>query len=139
MPFTQFCRLGRDAEVRQAGQSEVANLALAYDYGQKDPQTGKRPTQWIDAALWGQRATALAPYLKKGTPIVVSLGDVHIRSFTRNTGEVSNVIAGRVLDLELAGRAPGTAPGAAPAAPRPAPRPAPPPSVEEFNDDDLPF
>jgi single-strand DNA-binding protein len=41
----------------------VANVSLAFTYGKKGDD-GKRPTQWVDASLWGQRAESLAPYIK---------------------------------------------------------------------------
>ena len=61
-----LARLGRDAEIRTTSQGDsVATLALAFSYGRKGSD-GNRPTQWVDAALWGKRAEALAPYLTKG-------------------------------------------------------------------------
>jgi single-strand DNA-binding protein len=134
-----LARLGRDAEIRTTSQGEsVATLALAFSYGRKGSD-GNRPTQWVDAALWGKRAEALAPYLLKGGLVSVSLEDVHIETFDGKNGP-GHKLAARVVDLELA--SPKQA-GAAPA-PRqtPAPRPAPAPSgghgFEEM-DSDIPF
>lgn len=45
-------RLGRDAEVKTLPSGKkVANLSLAYNYGQKEGD--EYPSQWIDAAFWG--------------------------------------------------------------------------------------
>ena len=65
--ITGAFRLGRDAELRYTpGKNEpVINLALAFNWGQKG-EDGNRPSQWIEASLWGKRAEALAPYLLKG-------------------------------------------------------------------------
>lgn len=134
-----LARLGRDAEIRTTSQGEsVATLALAFSYGRKGSD-GNRPTQWVDAALWGKRAEALAPYLLKGGLVSVLLEDVHIETFDGKNGP-GHKLAARVVDVELA--SPKQA-GAAPA-PRhaPAPRPAPTPSAGSgFEDmtDDVPF
>ena len=136
-----LARLGRDAEIRHTASGEaVASLSLAFTYGKKG-EDGKRPTQWVDGALWGKRAEALAPYLLKGGLIVVTLDDVHIDTFRKSDGTDGVKLAGRVSDVELAG---GNDRAAAPApAPRPAPRPAPPSarSGSGFDDmaDDIPF
>ena len=134
-----LARLGRDAEVRTTGQGEsVATLALAFSYGRKGGD-GRRPTQWVDGALWGKRAEALAPYLTKGGLVSVLLEDVHIETYQGKNGEASKLV-GRVVDVELAGGGERTA---APApAPRAAPRPAPAPAAGSgFDDmtDDVPF
>ena len=134
-----LARLGRDAEIRTTGQGEsVATLALAFSYGRKGSD-GNRPTQWVDAALWGKRAEALAPYLTKGGLVSVLLEDVHIETFDGKNGPGHKLVA-RVVDVELASpKQAGTDP-----APRqsPAPRPATAPSCGhgfESMDDDVPF
>ena len=134
-----LARLGRDAEIRTTSQGEsVATLALAFSYGRKGSD-GNRPTQWVDAALWGKRAEALAPYLLKGGLVSVSLEDVHIETFEGKNGP-GHKLAARVVDVELA--SPKQA-GAAPAQrPAPAPRQAPAPSGGhgfEDMDSDIPF
>lgn len=97
-----LARIGRDAEVRVTqGGDPVASLSLAFNYGRKDQQ-GNRPTQWVDGALWGKRAEALAPYLEKGTLIFVELEDVHIETFDGRSGP-GHKLAGRVTNIEFAG------------------------------------
>lgn len=114
-------RLGRDAEVRYTPNNEpVASLSLAYVHGKAD-QDGKRPTQWIDATLWGKRAESLAPYLTKGARHCFTLDELHIQTFQRQDGSGGTKIVARVLDVELGSRTENQAP------PAPAPRPAPPP------------
>jgi single-strand DNA-binding protein len=102
MIFTITARLGRDAEVKemQSGDS-VANLSLAYNYGKK--QDGKRPTQWVEAALWGTRAEKLEQYLLKGQQVVVALTDVHVRTFEKKDGTNGATLHGRVAEIELVG------------------------------------
>ena len=137
-----LARLGRDAEIRTTGQGEsVATLALAFSYGRKGSD-GRRPTQWVDGALWGKRAEALAPYLAKGGLVSVLLEDVHIETYQGKNGEASKLV-GRVVDVELAGGGERAASPAPRAAPAPAPRPAPTPSVgsgfDDMGDDEIPF
>ena len=96
-------RLGRDAEVKfiKSGDA-VASLALAYNYGKKDDQ-GNRPSQWIEAAIWGKRAEALAPYLKKGGQVYVLMTEPHIETYQKNDGGQGFKLVARVLDVELIG------------------------------------
>lgn len=119
-----LARIGRDAELRktQSGES-VIGLSLAFSYGRKGDD-GRRPTQWVDATLWGKRAEALAPYLQKGGLVSVSLEEVRIETFIGKNGE-GHKLAARVVDIELAGSKDSgatPAPQRPPAAPRPAPQ-----------------
>ncbi|WP_235815955.1 single-stranded DNA-binding protein [Bordetella trematum] len=142
-----MARIGRDVEVRytQAGEA-VASVSLAFDYGKKG-QDGKRPTQWVDGSLWGQRAETLAPYLLKGGRISVTLDDVHIETFQSRDGTPGHKLAGRITTLEF-GSAPQREAQAAPPPARQQPQssqyaaqrggPAPAASLADM-DDDIPF
>lgn len=138
-----LARLGRDAELRYTQSGDpVAALSLAFTYGRKG-EDGKRPSQWVDAAIWGKLAEAITPYLKKGGSVFVVLDDVHIETFQKRDGGEGHKLAGRVSTIELAG---GTQQPQAPAASqRPASRPAPQrasqPTGTGFDDmdDDIPF
>lgn len=142
MLLTGIMRLGRDCELRYMPDgTAVANLALAYNYGAKAAD-GKRPTQWLDGAIFGKRAEALKPHLLKGTALGVTLSDPHIETFARKDGTRGEKLVGRIIDLEFAGGAAQpaqpantTAPAAAPAASPSAP------AAGGFNDfdDDVPF
>jgi len=62
-------RIGRDCEVRQAGQSTVAEIAVAVDTGYGE----RKKTTWYRCQLWGKRAEGgLIDYLKKGTQVFVT-------------------------------------------------------------------
>ena len=132
-----LARLGRDAELRTTGKGDtVATLALAFTRR----VNGEKLTQWVDGALWGKRAESLAPYLLKGGLVAVTLEDVHIEIFTSQNGN-GHKLAGRVIDVELAGggeRTAAPAPRQAPA-PRPAPAAAPMGSGFDDLDSDIPF
>lgn len=95
-------RLGRDAELRTTPKGEsVANLALAFNYGNKQ-EDGNRPSQWIEAALWGKRAEALEQYLVKGGQIYAVLADPHIETYEGKNGTGTKLVA-KVLEIELIG------------------------------------
>ncbi|MFN4148456.1 MAG: single-stranded DNA-binding protein [Rhodocyclaceae bacterium] len=96
-------RIGNDPEVRytQSGEA-VVSLSLAFPYGRRG-EDGNRPTTWIEAAIWGKRAESLAPYLKRGGRVWVALSDIQLKSYTTRDGQTASKIAGRVMEIELAG------------------------------------
>lgn len=105
MILTGMARLGRDAEIRQTpGGDSVATLSLAYNYGRKGDD-GRYPTTWINAALWGKRAEALAPYLKKGSQHCFVLTDVHTHTYEKKDGTPGVSLDARVLDVTLGPKA----------------------------------
>lgn len=134
-----LARVGRDVEVRNtAGGDPVASVSLAFSYGRKG-EDGKKPTTWVDAALWGKRAEVLAPYLTKGTLVTVTCEDAHIETFAKRDGTEGVKLTARITAIDLAGggeRKPA-------AAPAPLQRPAAPkvPAGGGFDDmnDDVPF
>jgi len=149
-----MARLGRDGEMRYLPDgSPVLSLNLAVNYGKRG-QDGNRPTQWIDASMYGDRAEKLAPFMVKSSAHCFTLSDVHIETYDRREGGQGFRLVARVDDVELGPRQDGAAPATqqrhqAPAprsqqghdAPRPRP-PAPPPrSSGGFDDmdDDIPF
>ena len=135
MKANGLARIGRDVELRHTPNGEaVANLSLAFTYGKRGAD-GKRPTQWVEAALWGKRAESLAPYLLKGQQVVAYLEDVSIQTFRKQDGTEGIKLAARVGDLELiAGQ--GEAQQQTPAPTR---APAPAPSGFDDMDSDIPF
>lgn len=97
-------RIGRDVELRYTQDgTAVAGLSLAFNYGRKG-EDGKKPTQWVDASFWGQRAESLAPYLLKGTLIFAVLDDPHIETFQRQDGTQGHKLAGRISAIEFASK-----------------------------------
>lgn len=105
MKLLGIARIGKDVEVRYTPKGEpVANISAAWNYGMKD-QSGMRPTQWVDAALFGKRAESLAPFLKKGTTIMLDLNDVHVEVYTGKNGP-NHKLCGKVDNLWFAGNTP---------------------------------
>jgi single-strand DNA-binding protein len=138
MKANGLARIGKDAEVRYTpGGAAVANVSLAFTYGKKGDD-GKRPTQWVDASLWGQRAESLAPYIKKGGQIVAYLEDVSIQTFTKGDGTQATKMVARLVDLEFVA-------GGEQASSQPKPQPKPQAAQQSHGsgfddmDDDIPF
>ena len=88
-------RLGRDAVLRQAGNTNVINLALAVNYGYGE----KKGTQWYDIAVFGKQAEALVQYAVKGSIWCVSVKDLHIEPAK---GEYQAKLVGVALDVNFA-------------------------------------
>ena len=135
-----LARIGKDAEVRfTPGGTAVANVSLAFTYGKKGDD-GKRPTQWVDASIWGQRVEPMAPYLLKGKQIVAYLEDVHLQTYTKGDGTTNTKMVARLADLEFVSdnsdHKPTQKPQSAPQS-----RPAPAQQDSGFDDfpDDVPF
>lgn len=142
--LTDIGRIGRDAELRYTPSGDaVCNLALACDYGRK--VDGKRPTQWVDATLWGKQAEAMAPYLVKGQQVHFTMDDAHIETYAKTGGGEGFKLTGKIIVIKFAG-SPPQAPGNQQQAPQPrqqaqrpqqaAPQPAP---DDSQYDPDIPF
>jgi len=102
MHMIGLARLGKDSELRSTNDgTQVLSMALAFNFGRKDQQ-GQRPSQWVDAALFGDRAEKLAPYLLKGVQIEVHLSDPHIETFKRRDGTEGFKLVAMVGPLEFA-------------------------------------
>lgn len=96
-------RLGRDGELRYTPNGiAVVNLAIAFNYGQKQDD-GNRLSQWIECALWGKQAEALAQYLKKGNQVSVTAADPHIEFFQRTDLTQGTKLVANIINIELIG------------------------------------
>lgn len=142
MHLIGLARLGKDGDLRTLPDgSKVLNLALAFNFGKKD-NAGKRPTQWIDAAMFGDRAEKLHAYMVKGQQVMVHLADPHIETYTARDGTTGSKLTAFINNLEFAGSAPqsnGQAPAPAPRQQAPAPAPQQRGAADTFDDLDIPF
>jgi len=76
---TAVGHLGKDAEVKQLGNTNLLEFSIASTkkgYTTSDGSVIPDVTTWINVKKW--KGEGLAPYLKKGDKIVVS-GDLEIR------------------------------------------------------------
>ena len=101
--FSEFGRVGRDVTLRYTPSGmAVAEIALAYEYGRKDQQTGKKPTQWIEVTMWGKTAEALSQYLTKGKQVFIEAKDVHIQTYDKNDGTQGFKLAAEFVGIKFA-------------------------------------
>lgn len=104
--LTDIGRIGRDAELRYTPNGDpVCNIAIACDYGRKG-NDGKRPTQWVDATLWGKQAEAMAQYLIKGQQVHFTIDDAHVETYTKSDQSQGVKLTGRVVVIKFAGAPP---------------------------------
>ena len=78
--------LTRDAELRKKGDAtSVLTFGLAINEKKKDSETGEYVDApvFVDCALFGARAEALAPYLTKGKKVSVD-GRLRYHSWMKN-------------------------------------------------------
>jgi len=76
--------VGKDPEVRQAGNSKVANFSLATSENYKDKQGNKQTkTEWHNITIWGNLASVVERFVKKGDKIFLE-GKVVTRSYEKN-------------------------------------------------------
>lgn len=68
--------VGKDAEVRNAGGTDVCNFNVAVKQG----FSRDAPTEWYRVAVWGTRANSIAPHIKKGAKVAVC-GELEIGSY----------------------------------------------------------
>ena len=102
MMMTGIGRVGNDPVVRYTSDNKaVLDISLAFACGKKDA-TGSRPTQWVTASLWGDRATRIAPHVTKGKLLFVALSEVHVETFAMRDGAgMGASLKARVADIEL--------------------------------------
>ena len=114
--FSEFGRVGRDVTLRYTpGGMAVAEIALAYEYGRKDQQTGKKPTQWVEVTMWGKTAEALSQYLTKGKQVFIEAKDVHIQTYDKTDGTLGFKLAAEFVGIKFASEGQGQQQGRAPA------------------------
>ena len=128
--FIELIRLGKDAELKQAGQTEILSLYAAYDVGFGD----KKKTQWIGLTMFGKRAAQVAGMMTKGTLIMATMDDVQVEEYNGKS-----YLKAKLIEFKFAGGKKSDSQDSEPAPrqQRAAPQPA---SVDDFDDgSDLPF
>ena len=128
--FIELIRLGKDAELKQAGQTEILSLYAAYDVGFGD----KKKAQWIGLTMFGKRAAQVAHMMTKGTLIMATMDEVQVEEYNGKS-----YLKAKLVEFKFAGgkKSDGQDSEPAPRQQRAAPQPAP---VDDFDDgSDLPF
>ena len=145
MLMVGVARIGNEPVARYTPDGKaVMDISLAFDYGRKGSD-GRRPTQWINATMWGERVEKLQPYLSKGGQVFVTLSEPHIETYEKKDGSGQGVsLRARINDLEFVGgrrddaSASESEPSAAPRQAASAKPGAKAPGFDEL-DDDIPF
>ena len=84
--------VGRDAENRVAGQTNVTGWSVAVEQRGKDGKV----TQWINCSMWGKRGETLSQYIQKGGKMACT-GELTTREYNGKTYRfVVNGRTGRV-------------------------------------------
>lgn len=94
--ITAYGNLGKDPELKNVGQNQVASFSLAV-------RTGKDETTWMNCAVWGKRAQAAAEYLRKGAKITIA-GQGKLNSYTTQDGTEKQSLNVNVTDFTLPAR-----------------------------------
>ncbi len=104
MLMVGVARIGNEPVARYTPDGKaVMDISLAFDYGRKGSD-GRRPTQWINATMWGERVEKLQPYLSKGGQVFVTLSEPHIETYEKKDGSGQGVsLRARINDLEFVG------------------------------------
>ena len=128
--FKDLVRIGKDAVVRhtQAGKV-VVGFSAAFDNGFGD----RKQTVWLDCSLWGERGEKVAPYLTKGSLVMVE-GAIGTREHDGKT-----YLTLDVRDVRLTGKPQGERTTRQDTAPRASSAAQPAPAADAFPDDDIPF
>ena len=127
--FIKLIRLGKDAELKTTNNGkQVLNFSGAYPVGYGDNER----TQWIECAIWGDRAVSVQQYMVKGAQVVIYAEDLEVEAWNKNDADrtAGATLKCTVRNFDFAGgKQEGTAPpqtAPAPQSSAPAPAPAPP-------------
>ena len=93
--------LGRNAEVKQVGDTTVTKFSVPSSSGYGD----KKKTTWVECDLWGSRGEKIASYLIKGQQVLV-YGEIELHTYTANDGTNKASLRCRVNELEFVGKKP---------------------------------
>jgi single-strand DNA-binding protein len=95
--------LGGDPEVRQVGETKVANFNIATSESYPDKQGNKvEKTEWHRIELWGGLAGIAEQYLRKGNSVYVE-GKINTEEYTDKDGISRRSIKIRGTSMTLIG------------------------------------
>ena len=91
--MTASGNLGRDPELKNVGDTVVANFSIGC-------RTGQDETTWVNCAVWGKRANTVIQYMTKGSRVTVA-GSAKVREFEAKDGTPGKVLEMNVNDFTL--------------------------------------
>ena len=134
--------LGKDPEIRyMPNGNAVANLTLATSESWKDKQTGdqQEKTEWHRIVMFRRLAEVAGEYLKKGSQVYIE-GKLQTRKWQDKEGQdryTTEIVADNML---LLGSKPKAAAPKAEGFRKPIPASEiPPQTIDDFEQDDIPF
>ena len=120
-------RVGADAELKSVGDTTVCSFSIAHTEKVYGASPGEK-TIWVGCSVWGERAVKLAPFITKGSFLVVE-GSGNVNGYLKN-GEAHGILNCRVTSLEFGGKPTGETPA----------QPSTPPAGKlDLDENDLPF
>lgn len=89
-------RLGSNPELRDVGDSKVANFSVA-ENGGKDKDGNELPTVWHRVVAWDKRAELAGRYLQKGSEVSIQ-GTIKYESYEKDgeTKYVTKIVANNI-------------------------------------------
>ena len=84
--ITLMGRLVRDPLVRETKTGQAAFFTVACERDRPDPETGRRPADFIDCAAWGGTAGFVGRNFARGDMIVLH-GRLRLNDYTAENGE----------------------------------------------------
>ena len=91
--ITAHGNLGKDPELKEVRETQVANFSIA-------ARTGKDETTWINCQVWGKRADTVMEYMHKGDKITVC-GQGKLQEYDRKEGGKGFSLQLNVSDFTL--------------------------------------
>ena len=130
---TLIGRVGKEPEIRFAGEKKVAGISLATN------EKGKEKTTWHNVKCWEKLADIVEQYVKKGDLIAV-FGRIDYQEYEKDGVKryLTNIVAN---ELKMLGsRNSGGAGGEIPKPPtKGTVKPETPQNSDDLGDDDIPF
>ncbi len=99
--FTIHGNLGQDPELKEVGQSDVAEFTIAdkqYEGPERQSSTG-----WYRCQVWGPRAHTIMEFFHKGAAVTI-VGTLKQRKYQTKDGEEKTSLDIRVNDFTLPAR-----------------------------------
>ena len=118
--MTASGNLGRDPELKNVGETVVANFSIGC-------RTGQDETTWVNCAVWGKRATTVMKFMTKGSRVTVA-GAAKVREFEAKDGTPGKALEMNVSDFTLPEKQADSAPAAASAT-----------RAKQTQEDEIPF
>lgn len=88
-------------ETKQAGDTPLLSMRLAVNERRKQGEEWVDHVEWVSATLFGKRAAALAPYIKKGDPLFIE-GKIRTKTVEKD-GKKTYFTGVAIDDIRLLG------------------------------------